>query len=75
MSQICLSFFPIILENMNELALPNDASKDQIRSILIKAIEVCKAEYMKFKMTESVLTKCVGLFEEMGKDMIKYAPS
>lgn len=68
LAQVCICFFPVKFEYLPSFYVPREAPSQDVRKALMKAVEVARNEHEKLKMG-SVLTSCVNMFEEMGKDM------
>ncbi|KAH7397862.1 15-O-acetyltransferase Tri3-domain-containing protein [Cadophora sp. MPI-SDFR-AT-0126] len=67
---ICLSFAPIIFNDIGELALSRTASRDEIREKLLKACRMATDQYVGVRERKSMLPGCVNLFEDIGRMML-----
>ncbi|KAK0103443.1 trichothecene 15-O-acetyltransferase [Cadophora gregata] len=68
---ICLSFAPIVFNDIEELALSSTASRHEIREKLLKACRVSTEQYIDIRERKSMLPECVNLFEDIGRMMIE----
>jgi len=66
---ICQSFGPVIFPNLDDLVLPLQASRNEIKDKLIGTCRTATEEYAKIRARKSMLPDCVLLFEEIGRNM------
>ena len=64
---LCLSFAPIKFPDLRELSLPSEAKSEEIKSSLVKACWIAAKQYAKIGERKNMLTTCVELFEDLGK--------
>lgn len=65
---ICQAFSPIVFSNLEDLTLCPNASKAEIKSILLKACKTAMTQYIKLRHAKSVLSASVTLMESLGME-------
>lgn len=66
---ICMSFAPIVFTDLANFTVGKEASKDDLKRVLLLAVEQANAEYKILRAAESVLTEFVDIAEEIGRGM------
>ena len=65
---LCLSFAPIKFPDLKELSLSSEADDEEIMPLLVKACWIASKQYAKIGKGKNMLTTCVELFEDLGKE-------
>ena len=61
-----------MFEDLGDLVLEQNASKEEVKRLLGKACGVASEEYRKIRERRSILPECVALFERLGRNMWLY---
>jgi hypothetical protein len=69
---VCMSFAPIVFDNLASLTVDEKASERELRRVLVVAVEQANVDYQKLRETESVVTEFAGVAELIGKNMRKF---
>jgi hypothetical protein len=69
---VCMSFAPIVFNNLASLIVDKNVSKEELKKVLVEAVEQANTEYKTLRETESLLTEFVGVAEHIGRSMRRF---
>ena len=69
---ICQTVSPIIFPNLEKLTLGEEATREEVREVLVRACLVATGQYGEIRRRKSMLPDAVALLEYLGSVMIRY---
>jgi hypothetical protein len=66
---VCMSFAPIVFENIASLTVDKEASTEEVKTILLKAVEQANMEYKNLREKDSVLNELIGIADQIGRSI------
>ncbi|EPE25640.1 hypothetical protein GLAREA_01552 [Glarea lozoyensis ATCC 20868] len=72
---VCMSFAPIIFEDLTSLTVDKEASKEETGTALLKAVDQANSEYKKLREKESILNEFVSIANQIGRSIRSNPPN